>query len=529
MTIAVTEIPLRNLQPSPTNPRKHLTGIEELAESIKQVGIQQPLGVRKLKGAKHEIIFGERRYTAAKMAGLKSAPCIVREYDDDQVLEIQIIENLQREDVHPLDEADGLKVLVDRGRSIAEISERIGRPTAHVAKRLRLTILAPAARKALDDETLTLGAAVELSKLPTSELQETALSELSGRHYWGDNVVREAKVKEYVNDHYLLRLRAIPWKMDDAQLVPEAGACNVCPKRSSAQSELFDTTSKTDLCLDRACFRGKLVAIWVNMKAAGEGKFVEGDAAEDAIDQRYTSSYITLDDVEWVDHKRVKVSTLIKGSDVEIYHLQHPETFEIKKAVTKSALANVLVEKHPESPAANRLSSSSTTAQGKAARKKELEKQRQEKMVQERVIRKAVTLLTDSEFDMFHAMGTYIIGRMESDVAKRVIKSAGLDEVTYKPYMSDKPALDVRATLEKAFKELDAEVLHTLIFELLLTAAAAGNYSNGSELWKTAPKQLGVDVAAIKKEVAAERKKALTKKPKTPPKKRVRKPAGGSS
>ena len=105
-------IAFEDLQTSPTNPRRRIDEqtIAQLAESIRTQGVLEPLIVR-IKGKKYEIVCGERRYRAAKVASLTELPCLVRELSDEQVLDIQIHENLHREDIHPMDEAYGYQFL----------------------------------------------------------------------------------------------------------------------------------------------------------------------------------------------------------------------------------------------------------------------------------------------------------------------------------------------------------------------------------------------------------------------------------
>src|SRR5579884_2110463 len=103
---------IENVRPSPTNPRKRFGGIEDLAQSIREHGILQPMVARQRGtngGSYYELIFGERRLRAAKLAGLARVPLLIRDMNDKQTLEAQVIENLQREDVDPLDEADGYR------------------------------------------------------------------------------------------------------------------------------------------------------------------------------------------------------------------------------------------------------------------------------------------------------------------------------------------------------------------------------------------------------------------------------------
>jgi ParB family chromosome partitioning protein len=170
------EIQLSQLRSSPHNPR-HLRdddpGLRELADSIAAVGVLQPLVVRALNkaGGVFEIVAGERRHRAAKLAGLESAPATVRELTDEQALEITVTENLQREDLSPLEEAQGFHQLLRLpGSDVAKVAARLGRSVRYVYDRLKLLSLTDEAQKLLNDDRITAGHAILLARLgPTDQ------------------------------------------------------------------------------------------------------------------------------------------------------------------------------------------------------------------------------------------------------------------------------------------------------------------------------------------------------------------------
>jgi len=170
------DIPLEQLRPSPLNPRKRMTGLDELTASIREVGILEPLVARPVDDG-FEVIAGGRRLEGARLAGLASAPCTVRPLTDEQALELAIIENNQRGDIHPLEEAEAFARLreLDPGHTPASIAAKIGRPTAYVVQRLRLLSLVPEAREAFAEHDITIGHAHLLAGL-TPEQQEACLS-----------------------------------------------------------------------------------------------------------------------------------------------------------------------------------------------------------------------------------------------------------------------------------------------------------------------------------------------------------------
>jgi ParB family transcriptional regulator, chromosome partitioning protein len=150
--------------------------LDELALSIKAKGILQPLLVRS-KGKKYEIIAGERRYRAAQLAGLEEVPVIVREFSDQETLEIALIENLQREDLNPLEEARGYKNLLEFGITQDEAAQAVGKARSTVTNSLRLLTLSPNAQQALEEGTISAGHARALLGIQ-EEHREWALEQV---------------------------------------------------------------------------------------------------------------------------------------------------------------------------------------------------------------------------------------------------------------------------------------------------------------------------------------------------------------
>jgi ParB family chromosome partitioning protein len=165
------------LQPGRFQPRARIgqEGLAELAESIKSQGVMQPILARPIGAGRYEIVAGERRWRAARMAGLTSVPALVREVADRQALAIALIENLQREDLNPLDEATGIKRLTEEfGMTHAEAAEAVGRSRAAVTNALRLLELAPPVQELVREGKLDMGHARALLALPALKQIELA-------------------------------------------------------------------------------------------------------------------------------------------------------------------------------------------------------------------------------------------------------------------------------------------------------------------------------------------------------------------
>ncbi len=174
-------LPLSQIESCQNQPRKSFDQekLEELAESIRQHGVIQPLTVRKLASGYYQIIAGERRWRAARLAGLEEIPAVVIEADDQKAMELAMIENLQREDLNPIEEAEGFRVLVETyGMTQEQAAERVGRSRSAVANALRLLDLNVSIQKLVEDGELSAGHARAI--LPLSPfLRVRAVSEIT--------------------------------------------------------------------------------------------------------------------------------------------------------------------------------------------------------------------------------------------------------------------------------------------------------------------------------------------------------------
>ncbi|RKJ61530.1 ParB/RepB/Spo0J family partition protein [Butyricicoccus sp. 1XD8-22] len=156
---SIEKISIQKLVANPYQPRKLFDdeAIEELAQSIKEHGIIQPIVVRK-KGSKYEIVVGERRYRAAKLANLEEVPAIVKEMSDEQMMEVAILENLQREDLTPIEEAEAYQSLIEKLNFTQEdLAKRLGKSRPHITNHIRLLQLPEEVRKLVNDGYLSMG------------------------------------------------------------------------------------------------------------------------------------------------------------------------------------------------------------------------------------------------------------------------------------------------------------------------------------------------------------------------------------
>jgi ParB family chromosome partitioning protein len=278
---AFKSIPLAQLHESPLNPRRHFgeKALQELAESVRTHGVLTPLLVRP-NSSGYEIAAGHRRFRAARIAGLEEVPAIIREMTDQQFVEAVTIENLQREDVHPIEEAAGYQRLIDDyGYTKEMLAERVGRSESYIAKRLALAGLIDAAKAPFLEGRINIGHAILLARLQPDD-QETAVKDalFEGGESWENGkwvkrnpvAVSVSALDAWIRENVYLDLSTAAWRKDDATLLAGAGPCISCPKRSGANGLLFDDLKKGDICLDAECFHQKRDNHLIQVQAAAE-------------------------------------------------------------------------------------------------------------------------------------------------------------------------------------------------------------------------------------------------------------------
>lgn len=228
--------------------------ILELAESIKKHEVMQPVLLRPKKGKPnhYELIFGHRRLVASTVAKRETIPANIREIADADILEIQVTENLQRKDVHPMDEAVAFKSLQDGKKySVDEIALRFGKKPDYITQRLKLNDLIPEAQKAFQTKgtTMLLGHAILIARVEPADQKQI----LKDRRDFGS----VPNLAEYISKNIMRNLSSAAFNTKDEKLFPQAGPCTTCPKRTGGNPQLFADISSPDRCMDKTCFETK--------------------------------------------------------------------------------------------------------------------------------------------------------------------------------------------------------------------------------------------------------------------------------
>ena len=255
-------IAIDTIHESATNPRRTFDDakLQELAESIRTNGLIQPITLRP-NSAGFEIVAGARRFRAAQLAELFSLPARIVDISDAQTLEWQLVENSQRVDVHPYEEAQGFQRLLDMpAYDVATLVEKSGKSASHVYARLSLLQLIPSIAEAFSAERITASHANLLARLP-QESQAEAF-EQCWRKDWQDkepHLLPAKHLSAWIQTNLYLSLADASFSKEDLTLNPPAGACITCPRRSGFNTSLFPDV-QGDQCLDAPCFHTKVDA-----------------------------------------------------------------------------------------------------------------------------------------------------------------------------------------------------------------------------------------------------------------------------
>lgn len=252
--LQVKNMDIDSVIPDPLQPRKTFDGdsLQLLSQSIRAHGVLQPITVRK-SGKEFIIVMGERRHRASKLAGLKTIPTIVREYANNDVLEVQIIENLQRKDVEPTEEAEAMSYLSDK-YSPTEIAQRLGRTVNFVRQRLKLAGLIEGFKHYIRSGEMAISLGVAVALFEPGE-QQMMLESLEGEFH--------ANRLKRIIENQTFDLSNAPFDLTDKKLIPKIGACTECPFNAANQGNLFGEGKM--VCTRTACFENKKMKTLLNL------------------------------------------------------------------------------------------------------------------------------------------------------------------------------------------------------------------------------------------------------------------------
>jgi ParB family transcriptional regulator, chromosome partitioning protein len=522
---AMQDIPLNQIQESTTNPRRQFDDVKlaELADNIRQHGVLQPVLVRPMpdgEADRYELVAGARRFRASKLAKRETIPATIRELTDTQCLELQLIENLQRADVHELDEARGYAALMQlqpETYTVETLAEKIGRSEKYVYARLRLMHLIQEAQEAFYIGRVTVAHAFEIARLQPND-QRRALEECFPHHNTVGAILKDGKaeavtvrqLRQWVEREIHLDITNAPFDPQNATLLPPAGSCAKCPKRTGNNPLLFPEVRQKSICTDRSCYGMKIEALvqirTKSLEDSGVKPLRVSHAPAWQVKQRnpdvlYEGHYRTVKKAEC---PQTKPAVVVDGADAgKVFHVCRDEQCKVHARVTH-------YEPSPEE---------------RAARAKELLAERTEKLTRARIlnaIRKKLPA-TLSRPDLEMAALDYF-GRLGHDNHRRLCRVYGWEEQKTKAAWGG-TAVDYKIIGEKAAHAMSTpEVQHFFVVWSLVSDLYCPGYdpkqalAKDSNLARTAARYK-IDTAKLASEVrielSAKKEKGVTGKAST--------------
>jgi ParB/RepB/Spo0J family partition protein len=550
------------LAPSPTNPRKRFdpAALAELAENIKGMGLAEPILVRPLPGSRlqetwtdrrpgdpaptHEIVAGERRWRACGIAGVKQIPAMVRALTDSQVLRLQVIENLQREDLHPLEEADGYRKILDVpedadkpiGVRIEALAREISKSTRYVYQTLQLLKLSEFPRQVFLEGKLHRTIALEVATIGNEAQQIEACRRVAGLGAKGtdviDNPMSFREAAEYIRSNFRLLLSKAPFpiKVEFAGV----GPCEACDKMSANARDLFGEGDKVpDTCMDPSCYGKKNAKHHEQLAQAAKAKgqrVITGKDAKKLLPYEtsptsfdYRADYTPLEEKRWdaAGKNEGKTVKQLLGTDMPAPVLiARPDGQGFVEALPKKDVERMLKERG----LLKQRPTSVNNAQAEADRKARLIKE-QRWAVATALLQALPAIPANEPQDLNLAdqnglrahlmlpMVSMMLGALDHEGRKRVNKLLEIDEKTLPPHSHGN-------AVDKYLKGLDGLGVNRFIVACLVAGELHyAQYSHPStdnldmlcELLKVDGKKIAAAIAAEKK--AAKAKKApATKK-----------------
>lgn len=443
----VQNIAVADCRPSQTNPRgtdfQNDASFKDLVSSVKEKGILVPV-IARPDGKGFEVVAGARRLAAAKAAGLDTIPADVREMDDNEAREVQIIENLQRADVHPLDEGEAYRQLHEQqNQEIKTIAVKVGKSVDYVRQRMFLTNLTPAVKKAYLSGEIHDGFAVVIAKLDAGD-QAQALT------YAIDRANSIKDLEQFVASAIYKPLAYQPW-VGKSELEKVVGGCKECPP---SRSSLFGDV-KEGSCTTLKCWQRKMDA-YISYRVKEDSLIKISHEYNYGRDKKkdvlYSNDFTGLSTKTKEHCEFAKQGLVVEGSKVGSLQWVCAEP-----TCKKHGQGNTPYQQTPAE---------------KAKRKKQLEAERAKEEKEFKAITDAgASVPWPFTENQLNALIAITLGNGNSDPQRRLVKHKGYEILRTKSEWDKKDSTghpDYRKTLEAEFAKLDTLQKAQLLFEVLL-------------------------------------------------------------
>jgi len=378
---AFTHMTPRLLVPSLSNRKAfNQEDLQAMAETVKAWGVRHPLIVRPLPGNRlqetrlstpkgqplptHEIVCGERRWLAAGLAGVPTVPVIVRHLTDEQALEEQVTENVQREAYTVMEEGEAYQRLMTQNHLTADqVAAKVGKSRRHIFNRTKLLDLHNETRQALINGDIDPTKALLLTRIPDHEQQIKALAKVTEKNYQGEPLMSLRDAERYIQREFMLSLETARFDIQDIALVPNVGSCKDCTSRTGHNPDLFSDVKGADLCTNAPCFRRKEEAhqIQVLQQATANGhEVITGREAKALMPNSWGAieGYLRLDDPEDSPNSkplRKLLENQLGKEAIQLVLIENPHKQGEMMAALPSAQVALLLKAEGEEAAAKKI------------------------------------------------------------------------------------------------------------------------------------------------------------------------------
>lgn len=526
----VEQLPAAMLVDSPYQPRTSYdeTSLAALAETMRAVGVMQAILVRPLSvdgliafnranpdraGAHeglYEIVYGHRRTRGARLADLATVPAIVRDLTDAQVRQLQAIENVQRENLKPLEEAAAYADYIKaHGVSKDRLAQELGLSRSHVYARLKLLTVVDSVKEALRRGEIATEVATDIARLHTPKIQEKALAAIKGKYLDMDDGGKTSvrRIKDLLTEKFTLKLSGALFETTDDALLPGAGACTTCSKRTENAPEYVDLAEDKpvpgryyggsfhggpNLCTDPDCFDEKKKAHLRNKAGELEAKgktVITGNRARALVSAtgELKGGYLPLKAVKAELAKANKANEALSVVPVVIQNPRDGKTIEAVKVADLKAAGLKVKEAASKGPGASH----------QEQQRRYLEERKQKERQAEKDTRAHVAVLG--------AVRRKAAGAPLTTLALQLAAAVALKGVGYQEHslIAALHGFKTYEALQKAVGAMPAERLATLLLDCALVddVIADGYSPRKPEPLLVAAKHYGVDVATIRREV----------------------------
>lgn len=500
MQIKFEELALDQVYPSPTNPRKRFdeTELNELAASIREHGVMQAILVRPIPGlfTAYEIVAGERRWRASKLANKETIPVCIRDLSDIVTLQMQIIENSQRSDLHDLEEAKGFKALLDNkdaeNWSADQLAEKIGKSRTYIYNSLKLNELCIYAQDMFLDMKFGRETALLIARIPGEKLQTEATKKVMEPD-WQGNRLTFKEARKVLRNNFTLKLDSAPFKTTDPDLLPAAGSCKTCPSRSGNAQEAFPDIENADVCTNPTCFNDKKAAHIEQLKFAGSN-VIEGAEAKRIMPHSYDlhKDYVKL---EANCPGKAESIQKVLGNDAEcVLTIVDPDDGQLVKVAKKIDVTAALQAKGIEVVF--------TAVRDYSAEEKEKERQFKIENAYRRELMKEVSISLKANIELdcaFEGFEETIIARsmlesLDHESGKRLLKLLNI------PFTTEEGPYKARKALLESIADMTTPERMVLMMQLALIGEIHANeYSAGApENLNQVAEHYGIDHTVIR-------------------------------